>query len=578
MSRLQELQAEALQMGVKRLAFRGTVGSLAPTSQVTHRAKQHETIQFTKAFPGIARVEVSTPTLAPAVDVVDHLTDGDETPPGTGQLANAIVGTGHRLGRGKYVEIATVATEKIAVVSQRETQKVQALARVMKLDDLRFLAVDGELESAFEQSFDPVDQLPGLIACQDHEVIGVPHELGVGPATGTVRTVEPLLEPVQVEIRQQGGYNPTLRRSLRGSSDFGSASLVGLDDRTFQPHADQLQHRAVGDPSFQALDQCIMRDRIKVRFQIRVIDLLKPGGDVLADRVDRLMSVPSWTKPVRAVQEVRLKDRLEHQQGRRLDDPVFDRGYSQWSHPAVRLRNVDAFDRLRPVAFGAQLLTQLFEEDGGAGAIDDVPARHAVDPGSSVMGQHQQPRGRQHVVPIDPVVQGVKPELGFLLGLLTQFPSQLGDFGRQSHTGLLFWLVQMLVPAQAVAYFRSGTCVQADLLTSDENMNLAGALGSTRVTPLHSYYGPLRLPNWPIGGYGFPSIVDLRSHPDSRPPKRASQVPVLICRRPLSRITPRDPPAAFARCFTGGIRLHQLRKAGHPHLCNEAERVRFRYG
>ena len=70
----------------------------------------------------------------------------------------------------------------------------------------------------------------------------------------------------------------TLRRPLLGSSDLGSTVFVGLDDGTFQPHADQLQHRAVGDPSLQTLDQCIMRDRVEVRFQIRVIDLPKPGG------------------------------------------------------------------------------------------------------------------------------------------------------------------------------------------------------------------------------------------------------------------------------------------------------------
>ena len=82
------------------------------------------------------------------------------------------------------------ATVKVAVVSQRKTQKVQALTRFVQLDDLRFLAVDGEPK-------------------------------------------------------------------------------VGLDDGTLQPHADQLQHGAVGDPSFQTLDQCIMRNRIKVRFHIR---------------------------------------------------------------------------------------------------------------------------------------------------------------------------------------------------------------------------------------------------------------------------------------------------------------------
>jgi hypothetical protein len=31
-----------------------------------------------------------------------------------------------------------------------------------------------------------VNQLPRLIACQDHKVIGIPHEFGVGPATRSV--------------------------------------------------------------------------------------------------------------------------------------------------------------------------------------------------------------------------------------------------------------------------------------------------------------------------------------------------------------------------------------------------------
>jgi hypothetical protein len=207
-------------MGVKRHAFRGTVGSLTPTLQVTRRAKQHEAIQFPKAFPRIAGAEVPTPAFAPAVDVVDHLTDGDETPLRPGQLSNPIVCTGHRLGRGKYVEITLVATVKVAVVSQRKTQKAQALSRFVQLDYLRFLAVDGELESAFKQSLDPVDQLPGLIACQNHEVICVSHQLGVGPATGTVRAVEPFLEPVQVKIRQQRGYHAPNNVAKNPVGDF----------------------------------------------------------------------------------------------------------------------------------------------------------------------------------------------------------------------------------------------------------------------------------------------------------------------------------------------------------------------
>src|SRR3954465_15226931 len=97
MSRLQEPQAKALQMGVKRLACRGTVGTLTPTAQVTGRAKLQEAIQVAEAPPRIAVTKVSAPAFRPAVDVVDHLADGDETPLGPGQLTNPIVGTSHRL-------------------------------------------------------------------------------------------------------------------------------------------------------------------------------------------------------------------------------------------------------------------------------------------------------------------------------------------------------------------------------------------------------------------------------------------------------------------------------------------------
>ena len=141
------------------------------------------------------------------------------------------------------------------------------------------------------------------------------------------------------------------------------------------------------------------------------------------------------------------------------------------------------------------------------------------------MSQHQPPRGHQHVEPVDPVIQSVEPELRFLLGLLTQLPSQFRDFRRQLDPGFLLWLSQLFIPVQATVFFRSGTRVQADLLTSDENMNSAGALRSTGVTPLHRYYGPLRLPTWQNHGYGFPQFVDLEPHPGPRSPSRVSQVP-----------------------------------------------------
>src|SRR5690242_4442777 len=49
----------------------------------------------------------------------------------------------------------------------------------------------------------------------------------------------------------------------------------------------------------------------------------------------------------------------------------------------------------------------------------------AIHPGRSLVLAHPFPRRFQHIHPIDPVVQRVKSELRFLLGLLAQFLSQL---------------------------------------------------------------------------------------------------------------------------------------------------------
>ena len=125
----------------------------------------------------------------------------------------------------------------------------------------------------------------------------------------------------------------------------------------------------------------------------------------------------------------------------------------------------------------------------------------------------------------------------------------------------------------AGTFFRSGTFVQAVLLTSDENANLAGVLRSTGITPLPRYYGPLRLPTGPASGYVFPRAVEPSSGPEFGSPGRVSQVPRSICRHPPSSATPGSPAAALARCLAVGSRLRPFGKVGHSQLLgfNEAE-------
>jgi hypothetical protein len=287
------------------------------------------------------------------------------------------------------------------------------------------------------------------------------------------------------------------------------------------------------------------------------------------DGVERLVGVPPRTDPVGTVQEVRLEDRHDHQQQGRLHDPVANRGNSQRSLPAVGLRNVHSLHRLRPVALGTQLLAEFRQEAlRTVRAIQDVVTRHLVHARCSVALKHQLPRGLQHVRPIHPVVQGVKPEARLLLGLAAQLPPQFREFRRQRHARFDLRLGRRGIGV-GCRTIRSGL-VQADLLTSCGNTSLAGSLRSTGVTRFQCYYGPLRLPAGPNGGYVFPPLVVGRS---ARTVRRPVGSPRFLTDLSASAVP--NHPGEPGRCTCSLLHdrhgLHHFRKPGHSQRCHEVE-------
>jgi len=158
---------------------------------------------------------------------------------------------------------------------------------------------------------------------------------------------------------------------------------------------------------------------IEVALQIRVIHRLIPGLEMTAYLPQRLVRRAPGAKPVRAVQEVRFEDRFQDQQGCRLHDPIAQGRDAQRSQLSVCLGNVDAPYGLWSVDLGAQLLVELLHQlHGTLFAGFDHLDRDAIDSGASTVGLHLQPGRPQHITPIDPVVQRVKPKLRLLLGLV----------------------------------------------------------------------------------------------------------------------------------------------------------------
>jgi hypothetical protein len=173
-------------------------------------------------------------------------------------------------------------------------------------------------------------------------------------------------------------------------------------------------------------------------------------------------------EPEGTVEKVRLEDRLQNQQHGHLHDAIANRGNSQRSQSPVRFGDVHTLDRLRTVSLGAQLHFKDTEKLRYVEDVLEVVKRDTIDAGRSVVLGDYAPGRPQHVGPIDPVVQSVEPESRLLLGLIGQLPPQFRDFRGKLRSRLHLRFDRRWVGLALFPLFRSGTRVQAGLLTLSE--------------------------------------------------------------------------------------------------------------
>ena len=192
------------------------------------------------------------------------------------------------------------------------------------------------------------------------------------------------------------------------------------------------------------------------------------------------------------------------------------------------------------------------------------------------MSQHQPPRGHQHVVPRDPVVQRVKPELRFLLGLLTTASIS----------------VQRL---SAAARFQISPPMGSGGLSVFEGRPLSSVVGllSKRISLLlqktriwQGSFAPQELPRFPAtmtpsdSRLGRGTVMVSHQTLNWVTPRFRIAKPGLSGSRvdlstPAVPYHPEGPDRCMSRCFTSGIRLHLFRKVAIP-ICVTRRRVRLR--
>ena len=186
------------------------------------------------------------------------------------------------------------------------------------------------------------------------------------------------------------------------------APPVGLLHRRFQPHLDQMQHRAVGDPPGHAAHQLCVGNAVEVPAQVRIHYLPMSRIQQPVDVADRVHRAAAGSVGVLFRRQVGLEDGSEDQHRRRLYDTIFDRRDSQGPGLAVRLGDVHPPDRRRTVRPALQLLRQ-FAQPPLQPIRLDVLERLPVHARRSLIGLAAVVGEGQHVLAVHLVVQRVEP-------------------------------------------------------------------------------------------------------------------------------------------------------------------------
>lgn len=149
---------------------------------------------------------------------------------------------------------------------------------------------------------------------------------------------------MQIQIGQQRADDGPLWGARRWCPTFHV-----LNDVLLQPARQQLQQATIADVLFDFLCKQVVRDAVKVAFEVSVHHVGVAFSQVSIDFPQRVLAAFARSESVTYVQKFFLKDRLYHPFDRRLHDSVFDGGDAQGSRFTACFGYINPPHRLGPV-------------------------------------------------------------------------------------------------------------------------------------------------------------------------------------------------------------------------------------
>jgi hypothetical protein len=264
----------------------------------------------------------------------------------------------------------------------------------------------------------------------DRDTITLRHSIPIPPADAGAHGLPPTsagppaAAPNPDYLLRSGRQDTPLRGPA--ASPFAASRLllpiVPLDHpRGAEPLREEPEDVPVRHAARHRRQEWGMRNRVEVGREVGVEHLRVALRERAGDLRHGLVRVLLRPEAVGARLEVRLEDRLQDQDGGRLDYSVPHGGDAEGPLPALPLGDHYTPDGIGSVGVRPEFLGQTREErtdpvrlDGGDG--------DAIHSGGAPVRAHQGPGVTQEVRPVDLVVEEVKPEGGLRLGLAVELP------------------------------------------------------------------------------------------------------------------------------------------------------------
>ena len=275
-----------------------------------------------------------------------------------------------------------------------------------------YLQLADTLERFLDRLADGLDQLD--IAGQQRILRLVVREVLIGGDDDTITIRHTIPTPT-------GPNDPSYL--LRGSSHHAALRRPGdrlpehpvLHHPRLKPQPHEPQHPPIRDSLRDERQQPLLVDLPEEVADVGLCDPHRAARERDADALRGVRRRPPWPKAVRDLQEVGLKDRLQNQPGRLLDDAITDRRDPQRPAATIRLRDRHPPNRQGAIRALPKRTLQLAEQPLDAIRLDRGQ-RPLIDAGRTPVSLHPPPRLPKDVTPPDPVIQRVKPTLRGPLG------------------------------------------------------------------------------------------------------------------------------------------------------------------